>query len=195
MRSALIPGSFDPITLGHLDVIERVAARFDRVYVAVMTNDMQKYVQGVTPKEYMFTQQERLEMTTLACQQLSAVEVISSGSMLIDLASRLEVDWVIKGLRNVEDYTYEQAHALWNRAHNASVETMYLPTDPRYAHISSTRVRACIETGEIPDTLLPPQVATWIRSRCVHPVHPAAVRPEEAGEASVPPLHSKDIQV
>lgn len=162
MRQALIPGSFDPITCGHVDVIARVTPRFDRVYVAVMTNDMRKYVADAPIKQYMFTMEERREMAALACANLPGVEVITWDGMLIDLCDRLGVDWIIKGLRNQEDYTYEQAHALWNRAHNPAAETLYLPTDPRYAHISSTRVREAISAGDSLCGLVPPVLCDWI---------------------------------
>lgn len=161
-RTALIPGSFDPITLGHMDIIRRVASGFDKVYVAVMTNDMQRYVAGVAVKQYMFSMEERREMAAVACAALPSVEVITRQGMLIDLCDELKVDWIIKGLRNQQDYTYEQAHALWNRAHNPAAETLYLPTDPRYADISSTRVRALLlERKPIAD-LVPPEVVAWL---------------------------------
>ena len=91
MSTALIPGSYDPITLGHLDVITRTAARFDRVVVAVMTNDMRKYVQDALIKQYMFDQSERAAMAEAACAHLPNVEVISAGGMLIDLFDHADV--------------------------------------------------------------------------------------------------------
>ena len=82
MSTALIPGSFDPITLGHLDIITRAAARFDKVIVAVMNNDMQKYVQGAPVKSYMFILSERREMAEAACAHLPNVEVIAAGGVI-----------------------------------------------------------------------------------------------------------------
>ena len=115
MRSALIPGSFDPVTRGHADVIRRVAAHFDRVYVAVMHNDMNRYVAGAAVKQYLFSAEERVQMVRLACTGLENVEVFADGGLLIDLVDRLGVDWIVKGIRSEEDYRYEQCHALWNR--------------------------------------------------------------------------------
>ena len=164
MSSALIPGSFDPITVGHLDVITRAAAHFDRVIVAVMNNDMPKYVQGATAKTYRFTTEERLAMAQVACAHLPNVEVITAGGMLIDLVDRVGADFIIKGVRNAVDFEYEQKHALYNRAHNPRAETLYMPADPAYDGISSTLARACLERGELPEGILPETVISWIEA-------------------------------
>ena len=166
MRSALIPGSFDPVTRGHADVIRRVAAHFDRVYVAVMHNDMNRYVAGAAVKQYLFSAEERVQMVRLACTGLENVEVFADGGLLIDLVDRLGVDWIVMGIRSEEDYRYEQCHALWNRAHNPRAETLYLPTDPAFADVSSTLVRAELAAGRVPDELLPTAVAAYIRETC-----------------------------
>ena len=158
MSIALIPGSFDPITLGHLDVITRVAQRFSRVYVAVMTNDMHKYVPGTPPKYYMFTEDERTELARLACAHLANVEVISASGRLIDLVDRLGCDVIIKGVRNAVDFAYEQEHALYNRAHNPRAETLYLPADPAFDGISSTLAREKLRAGESLSGILPDAV-------------------------------------
>ena len=164
MRCALIPGSFDPITKGHTDIIRRVSARFDKVYVAVMHNDMRRYVTDAAVKHYLFSAEDRVKMASLACTGMENVEVISDDGMLIDLADRLCIDWIIKGIRNENDYRYEQCHALWNRVHNPRAETLYLPADPAFAQISSTLVRADLERGIVPDDILPPEVVSYIKS-------------------------------
>ena len=162
MSTALIPGSLDPITVGHLDVITRAAARFDCVIVAVMNNDMQKYVQGAAVKTYRFTAEERLAMAQAACAHLPNVEVITAGGMLIDLVDRVEADFIIKGVRNAVDFEDEQKHARYNRAHNPRAETLYMPADPAYDGISSTLARACLERGESLVGILPDAVISWI---------------------------------
>lgn len=164
MSTALIPGSFDPITLGHLDIIGRVAARFDHVTVAVMTNDMHKYVPGVLPKAYMFSEDERLTLARLACAHLPNVTVIAATGMLIDLVDRLGTDVIVKGVRNGADFAYEQEHALWNRAHNPRAETLYLPADPAFDHISATLAREKISTGASLGDILPVPVIQWINA-------------------------------
>ncbi|MBO5897859.1 MAG: pantetheine-phosphate adenylyltransferase [Clostridia bacterium] len=160
---ALLPGSYDPITLGHMDVIRRAAALFDGVVVAVMTNDMKNYVATAKSKEYMFSMDERAAMATAACEGLTNVRVISSTARLIDLVDELGADVIIKGIRNETDYAYEQHHALYNRAHNARAETLYLPADPQFDAISSTLVRDRLGKGESVDDLVPPAVAELLR--------------------------------
>ena len=162
VRRALIPGSFDPITNGHVDVIRRAAAMFDEVVVAVMTNDMRVYVADAPVKHYMFTMEQRQQLVALACQELENVWVIASTARLIDLFDAVDASVIVKGIRNETDYLYEQKHALWNRGHNPRAETLYLPADPTYDTVSSTRVRAAIQNGEPLDDLLPACVAAHV---------------------------------
>ncbi len=162
VTSVLIPGSFDPITLGHLDIIARSAARFDRVTVAVMNNDMHKYVEGAPIKQYMFSLSERHEMVEAACAHLKNVSVIAAGGMLIKLFDLVDADFIIKGVRSTKDFEYEQTHALWNRAHDSRAETLYMPADPAFDGLSSTLVRKKISRGESVDALLPAAVAAYI---------------------------------
>ncbi len=165
---ALIPGSFDPITVGHVDIITRAAARFDLVTVAVMNNDMHKYVEGAPVKSYCFTLSERREMAEAAVAHLSNVKVIAAGGMLIKLFDLLEIDWIIKGVRSVADFEYEQAHALYNRAHDSRAETLYMPADPAYDGVSSTLVRDRLARGEAVEDLVPPPVADYLRAHARH---------------------------
>lgn len=160
---ALLPGSYDPITTGHMDVIRRAAALFDRVIVAVMTNDMRAYVADAKVKQYMFSMEERAEMARLACADLDNVQVICSGGRLIDLVDEVGADVIVKGVRNEADYVYEQKHALYNRAHNPKAETLYLPANPAYDHISSTLVRERIEAGQSIDDIVSAAVAEYVR--------------------------------
>lgn len=164
MSKVLIPGSFDPITLGHVDVIRRASRGFDKVIVAVMTNDMHKYVQGVMPKQYMFSMEERAEMASLACAEFSNVSVITSTNTLIGLVDETGVDFVLKGLRNTQDFEYEQKHAIYNRAHNPRAETLYLPADAVYDGISSTLAREKLRAGEDLANILPTPVILWINA-------------------------------
>lgn len=157
--SVLIPGSFDPITVGHVDIIARAADMFGKVYVAVMTNDMSKYAEGAVDKTYLFEREQRLAFAKAACAHLSGVEVLSAEGRLIDLVDRLGVDAIVKGVRNEADFAYEQKHALWNREHNPRAETLYLPADPSLAKVSSTVVREALREGKdllgiVPDAVL-----------------------------------------
>lgn len=162
MSAVLIPGSFDPITLGHLDIITRAAARFDRVTVAVMNNDMQKYVQGAPVKQYMFSLTERKAMAEAACAHLPNVEVIAAGGMLVKLFDCVEADFIVKGVRNTADFEYEQKHALYNRSLDARAETLYMPADPAFDGISSTLARRRLKAGESAEGILPEAVIQWI---------------------------------
>ncbi len=162
---ALLPGSYDPITLGHMDVIRRAAALFDGVVVAVMTNDMKNYVADAKSKQYLFSMEQRRAMAAAACEGLENVRVISSTARLIDLVDELGADLIVKGIRNETDYAYEQHHALYNRAHNERAETLYLPADERFDHISSSLVRERLERGERIDDLVPSAVAALIAKR------------------------------
>jgi pantetheine-phosphate adenylyltransferase len=162
MERVLIPGSFDPITVGHMDIIRRAAHLFPHVVVAVMTNDMQNYVSGVTPKRYMFTQEERCHLACIACAELPNVEVISAVGRLIDVVDAQGIDGIIKGVRTAVDFEYEQKHALWNRAHNPRAETLYMPATPSFDGISSTWVRKRLEAGESVEEYVPASVSAWI---------------------------------
>lgn len=146
MTIALIPGSFDPITLGHVNVIERAARMFDKVYVAVMNNDSAKYASALSSKSYMFDMESRLEMARISVAHLTNVETIARSGMLIDLCDELNVTCIVKGIRNAADLEYEMIHAKWNKAHNERAETLFLPADECFDSVSSTVVRQFILT-------------------------------------------------
>lgn len=138
---ALIPGSFDPITLGHVNIIERAAKMSDKVYVAVMNNDSAKHSSVLQSKTYMFDMETRERLVSLSLAHLENVEVITSSGMLIDLFDELSADLVVKGIRGSSDLEYEMIHAGWNKEHNPRLETLFLPADESLASVSSTRVR------------------------------------------------------
>ena len=138
---ALIPGSFDPITLGHVNIIERAAKMSDKVYVAVMNNDSAKHSAVLSSKTYMFDMETRERLVSLSLAHLENVEVVSSSGMLIDLFDELSADVIIKGIRTPADLEYEMIHAKWNKEHNPRLETLFLPADELLVSVSSTRVR------------------------------------------------------
>ena len=148
MRIALIPGSFDPITLGHVNIIMRASKIFDKVYVAVMNNDSAKYAKTLSSKTYMFDMETRLELVKRSLSHLDNVETVSYSGMLIDLFDMTGADTVVKGIRNGDDLAYEMIHARWNKEHNPRRETLFLPADESLASLSSTRVRELIDMGE-----------------------------------------------
>jgi pantetheine-phosphate adenylyltransferase len=167
MRVALIPGSFDPITLGHVNIIERAAKVFDRVCVAVMNNDSSKYAANLSSKTYMFDMEKRLEMARLSTAHIQNVAVIGrSGMLLVDLFDELEADAIVKGVRNAADLEYELIHAKWNREHNERAETLFLPADERFDNLSSTLIRQLISKGDFDalEGLMSPEAIKLIKN-------------------------------
>lgn len=147
MSIAIIPGSFDPMTLGHVDVVERAAKMFDEVVVAVMINPN---------KQYRFTVAEKIKLAECSCAHIPNARVISDGGMLIDLVDKTGACAIVKGVRTLKDFRYEQTMAYWNRAHNPKAETLYLPCDKSFARLSSTLVRRRLEERKSLDGLLSP---------------------------------------
>lgn len=145
---ALIPGSYDPITLGHVNIIERAARIADKVYVAVMNNDSARHSSVLSSKTYMFAMEKRVELAKLSLSHIENIEVVSSCGMLIDLFDELSADVIIKGIRTSADLEYEMIHAKWNKEHNPRLETLFLPADDSLASISSTLVREYVKKGE-----------------------------------------------
>jgi len=148
MSVALIPGSFDPITLGHVNIIERAARIFDKVYVAVMNNDSAKYDSSLSSKKYMFCMEDRLKMAELSISHIENAEAIARSGMLIDLCDELNVTAIVKGIRDEKDLAYEMIHAKWNKEHNERAETLFLPSDSGFNFISSTEVRKKLVSGD-----------------------------------------------
>lgn len=151
--NALISGSFDPITLGHVNIIERVSLMFDKVYVAVMNNDSAKYDKSLKSKTNSFTNEQRLEMVRLSTSHIANVIPVYHGGMLIDACDKYDISTVVRGVRNAADFEYEMIHARWNKEHNERAETLFMPADPRFDSVSSTLVKRMIFEEKNPDAL------------------------------------------
>ena len=132
MREAIYPGSFDPVTNGHLDVIKRASKIFDKVIVAVLIN---------VDKKGLFTIDERVEMLKKATEDCENVEVISFLGLLVELVKMKNNPVILKGLRNSTDFEYEMQMDLLNKILDEEVETMYIISSPMYAQISSSAVK------------------------------------------------------
>ena len=132
MRIAVCPGSFDPITVGHLDLVERAAAIFDRVILCVMVNG---------EKKHMFTLDERLELARAAAAHLPNVEAAACGGLLADFAREQGACALVKGVRGGTDLDWEMQLAQINRDLFPRLDTVLLPARPEHMHISSTMVR------------------------------------------------------
>lgn len=153
MTTALCPGSFDPPTSGHVDVIERVVRAFDRVVVSVIDNPS---------KRAMFTASERIEL--LKEIHGNTIEVTSFGGLLVDHAREIGTDVVVKGLRTVDDFEYETQMAQMNR-HLTGMETLFIPTHPEFAFISSSLVKEVAKLGGSMSGLVPDVVESALKER------------------------------
>ena len=147
MSLAIIPGSYDPITVGHVDVIARASKIFDTVVVTVMINSQ---------KSYMFTPEQRTQLAKLSCDHLPNVKVLYSEGMLVDVVRELGANVIVKGVRTIKDFKYEQEMAYYNKAKEPAAETMYLPAAPELKRISSTLARKLIEEDKSLDGILMP---------------------------------------
>ncbi|MGY1823695.1 pantetheine-phosphate adenylyltransferase [Geodermatophilus sp. SYSU D00079] len=148
MRRAVCPGSFDPVTNGHVDVITRAAALYDELVVAVLVNP---------GKAGLFPVEERMELLRDAVSELSNVTVDSFQGLLVDYCRRNDVPVIVKGLRAVSDFEYELQMAQMNRE-LAGVETLFVPTAPQVGHLSSSLVKQIATFGGDVSSLVPKAV-------------------------------------
>ncbi len=133
---AIYPGSFDPITNGHLDVIERASKLCRELYVAVLEN---------TDKQSFFSTEERINMIEEATENLNNVKVIGFSGLVVELARELKADSLVRGMRDIGDFRFEWEAAQLNKI--GGVETLFLMTNPNYAFISSSRIREIARFG------------------------------------------------
>src|SRR6266480_2861964 len=138
MKRAIYPGSFDPITNGHLDVIERARKLYDEVIVAVAQN---------VEKEPLFSLEERLELLRKTVGEQSGVRIGQFDGLLVDFAETEQADAVIRGLRAVSDFEFEFQMALMNRSLNARIETIFLMPKEEYTYLSSRLVKEIARLG------------------------------------------------
>lgn len=132
MKLAICPGSFDPVTNGHLNIITRAAAMFDKVIVVVMVNGN---------KQPLFSSEERVDLLRRATADLPNVEIDCFGGLLADYARIHNADAIVKGLRAMSDFEYEFQMALTNRKLNPTVETVFLTTNAEFMYLSSSLVK------------------------------------------------------
>ena len=154
MRIAVCPGSFDPITLGHLDIIRRASALFDRVWVCVMANGEKS--------RGMFPPQRRLELVRLAVEELPNVEAELWTGLLADYARQRNAGFLVKGVRCGTDFDNEYQMAWINRSLAVELETVLLPARPEFSYFSSTMARELIRYGQDLKRYLPFAVAEEI---------------------------------
>ena len=153
--SVILPGSYDPVTLGHLDLIRRAAEQYDEVYAVIFVNP---------EKQYTFSLDDRLRMLMLATDELDNVLVSFSNGLVIDYMRDHEIEKIIKGYRNERDLAYERVQAEYNMKFGG-YETELWKCDDTLADVSSTAARERIASGESLEELLPSSVIKYIKER------------------------------
>ena len=156
MRRAIYPGSFDPVTNGHLDVIERARKLFDEVIVAVAHND---------EKQALFSLQERLDLLQETAAKIDNVRITQFDGLLVEFAATQKATAVIRGLRAVSDFEFEFQMALMNRKLEASVETIFLMPKEEYTYLSSRIIKEIARLGGDVSSFVPPVVGKALGRR------------------------------
>lgn len=153
-KTVILPGSYDPVTHGHVEVIRRAAEIYEKVYAVIFVNP---------DKKYHFSLDDRMRMLMLACEDFDNVLVSESAGLVIDYMREHDINKIIKGYRNDADLAYEKIQAEWNYAHSGYETELWL-ADEKYSSISSTKVRERIAAGESLSDLVPEAVESYIKS-------------------------------
>ena len=153
---AVYPGTFDPITLGHVDIVSRASPLFDNVILAVAAS---------TSKNTVFSIDERVELSREVLKDISNVEVQKFGGLMVDFAREKKASVVLRGLRAVSDFEYEFQLAGMNRKLMPEVDTIFMPTSERYTYISSSLVREIAVYGGDVSDFVDPKVSEALKSR------------------------------
>ena len=157
MRTVVYPGSFDPCTNGHIDVISRAAKLFDKVIVAVLVNNS---------KVPLFSAEERVDMLKTVVAEYHNVEIHSFTGLLVDFMKMVDADVIIKGIRAVSDFEYEFQMALTNHELHHDTETLFIPTSKDYMFLSSSIVKEIAKYGGPLKGLVPECLIPVINKRC-----------------------------
>lgn len=156
MKVALFPGTFDPLTLGHLDLIKRGSALFDQLAVAVMTNES---------KHPLFSVDERVQQVKKAVSGLANVSVITAEGLSVDLMNRIGADYLMRGLRNANDFQYERDIAAMNNYLDDQCETIFFLAKPEYQHLSSSLLKEVTSAGGDISAYLPANINEALKKR------------------------------
>lgn len=138
MSRAIYPGSFDPVTLGHIDVIKRASKLFDEIVVGVLINSV---------KSPLFSVEERVDMLTEICSDIPNIKVVSFDGFSVDFAKEQKANVILRGLRAITDFEYELQMAQTNRVLNSEVDTLFLTTSIDYSYLSSSIVKEVASLG------------------------------------------------
>lgn len=158
MRIAICPGSFDPVTNGHVDIIERSASLFDKIIVLVLMNKQ---------KNCVFSTEERVELIKKAVKDIPNVEVDSYDGLLAEYADKVGACALIKGLRAVTDFEYEFQMALTNKILNPRLETLFMNTNAQHMYLSSSIVREVAGFGGDISRFVPPQILDEVSKKLI----------------------------
>ena len=156
MRTAIYPGSFDPLTKGHVDIIERGAKLADRLIVGILMN---------ATKQPMFTLEERIEIIQAGISHLSNVDIIPFDGLLVDFLKQQDARTVVRGLRAVSDFEYELQLAQTNRVMAPEIDTLFLTTGLKYSYLSSSMVKEIAAYGGDISAFLAPEVARRVEEK------------------------------
>ena len=157
MKIAVYPGTFDPITNGHIDVIERSAALFDKVIVAVLENS--------NNKKLIFNKEERLELVDKSISNFDNVEAEIFNGLLVEYVKSRKATAIIRGLRAISDFEYEFQMALMNRKLDIDISTVFLMPHQKYIHISSSLVKEVVELGGDITSYVPSHVNLLLKNK------------------------------
>ena len=156
MSKAIYPGSFDPVTLGHVDIIERSCVKFEKLYVAVMENEA---------KRPLFTLEEKIDMLKKETAHLPNVEIVAGSGLTVDFARSVGADTIIRGLRVMSDFEYEMQQSTYNMLFAPELETFFLMAKPQYSFLSSSAAKTVASFGGDLSALVPAYVAEKMREK------------------------------
>ncbi len=169
-RVAIYPGSFDPPTNGHLDIVERASRLFDRVVIGVGRN---------LSKKTVFTADERVSLMQEACTQLQNVEVLTFDGLQVEFARQVGATFIIRGIRALSDFEFEFEMANMNRLLAEELEMVFLMTAPEYLFVSAARVKELVAFGAPVEKLVPVNVAKALAKKAKHGLRTGATEPKD----------------
>lgn len=149
MKKAIFPGTFDPPTLGHLDIAKRASRIFDHVYIAIGSNSLKD-----TP---FFSLAERVDYLKIITKKIPNIEIVTFSGLLVDFAEKHGVNAILRAIRSASDFDYENVQAQMNR-HLANIETVYMVADERYRFVSSSLIREIAGFGKRIDAFIPAEI-------------------------------------